>query len=676
MTMSRRDDPEGRGKALDLWQPPNGAGEPRFCVATTFTFHADFFEVECLGRFLQMDTHPQETDSVAYLIEREEKLSGARVCVLVDRRHATAKESLRWDVLPVVVPHAVQHAKLALLVWANRVRVVIGSGNLTKEGYRENLEVFGCLETAREQAGHHAAVLESITFLERVADRALGDEGGPGPRQRLRDTLAAARTLVQGWPPEERGRARVAPIFGGVGPSIFDQLRECWPPGGPPRHARVVSPFFDPDPRAAAVVPALVDVLAKRGDRSCRFYISAEPQADGRTRLFAPRGLIDAAREHTSTFAHGLPLEQGGEPRRLHAKMLALANDEWQLLLIGSSNFTRAGLGIAAGAANLEANLAYVTRTDDPDFRALECVWPDVGDEVDLDSPAIVWDPVFNGDSGEVGPPPLPAAFREALFDGGATPPALVLSLGEHLPPRWAIETTDGKGVLRSETWSGQTRDVRVVWACRPPVVLRVTWGEESHTADWPVNVVDLSTLPPPDVLRDLTLEELLDVLASTRPLHQAVVEVLVKRGRRKTPDVEPDPHKRVNTATFLLQRTKRVALALERLRERLERPIGSVEALDWRLLGPIGPRALAEAFRRDARSPDEARFFLAELALALKRVRVEEGARGGLEASLIRERLDARLAELEARAATMQGGSGLAMDRYITGAFAEARRR
>src|SRR5260370_29226646 len=120
MIMRVRSDSSGRGKALDLWQAPNGAGEPRFCVATTFTFDASFFEVECLGRFLQMDSHPQETDSVGYLIEREEKLAEARVCVLADRRHATTKESLRWDVLPVLVPRAAHHPRPPLLDAAAR----------------------------------------------------------------------------------------------------------------------------------------------------------------------------------------------------------------------------------------------------------------------------------------------------------------------------------------------------------------------------------------------------------------------------------------------------------------------------------------------------------------------------------------------------------------------------
>jgi hypothetical protein len=673
--MRRRGDSNGRGKALDLWQAPSGAGTPRFCVATTFTFDATFFEVECLGRFLQMDSHPQETDSVGYLIEREEKLAEARVCVLADRRHATTKESLRWDVLPVLVPRAAQHAKLALLVWADRARVIIGSGNLTEPGYRKNLEVFGCLETARNEAGSHAAVLESIAFLKGVAEQALGDEGRPGPRERLRDMLDAARALVREWPADGQRRVGTAPVFGGIGVSIVDQLRDRWPSGSVPRYVHVVSPFFDADPQSGAVASALVNVLAKRGERVYRFYVAAQTLEDGRTRLLAPRGLIDAAAAHATVFVHKLAAEQDGELRPLHAKMLALMNDDWQLLLIGSSNFTRAGFGPGEGAANLEANLVYLTRSDEPDFHALESVWPEVGDELDLDNPDIVWDPAVDPDSDAAGPPPLPAAFREALFDGGASPPRLILCLGEGLPSRWAIATTNGKEVRRSDMWSGPPGDLPVPWDGHPPVVLRVTWGELDHEADWPVNVVDMGTLPPPDALRNLTLEELLEVLASTRPLYQAVVAVLRRRERKKSGDVELDPHKRVNTATFLLQRTKRVALALERLRERLERPVASADALSWRLLGPIGPNALAEAFRKDARSPDEARFFLAELALALKRVRVEEAARGGVEATLIRDQIATIITEIEAQATAIPVANASAMDRYVTEAFSQARK-
>lgn len=71
--------PPPRGKALDLWTAPPEAGEPLVCVASSFTFDATFFETECVGRFLRMDNHPAESDAVAYLIEREEKLAATKV---------------------------------------------------------------------------------------------------------------------------------------------------------------------------------------------------------------------------------------------------------------------------------------------------------------------------------------------------------------------------------------------------------------------------------------------------------------------------------------------------------------------------------------------------------------------------------------------------------------------
>src|SRR5688572_25271531 len=98
--MSKKTSTEGhRRRALDLWQAPEDAGDPVACLATTFTFDASFFETECLGRFLQMDSHPDESESVAYLVEREEKLNAAKVAVFVDRRNAQSKESMRWDVV-------------------------------------------------------------------------------------------------------------------------------------------------------------------------------------------------------------------------------------------------------------------------------------------------------------------------------------------------------------------------------------------------------------------------------------------------------------------------------------------------------------------------------------------------------------------------------------------------
>ena len=39
-------------KMLDHWLPPEDAGDPLACLATSFTFDTDFFAEDCLSRFL------------------------------------------------------------------------------------------------------------------------------------------------------------------------------------------------------------------------------------------------------------------------------------------------------------------------------------------------------------------------------------------------------------------------------------------------------------------------------------------------------------------------------------------------------------------------------------------------------------------------------------------------
>src|SRR5712692_1166033 len=340
------------GKALALWEAPEGAGEARVCIASTFTFDAAFFETECLGRFLGMDAHPAESDAVSYMVEREEKLAAARVAVLADRRHARDKESLRWDVLGVLVPAAIQHSKISLLAWANHVRVIVGSGNLTEPGYRKNLEVFGALDLNRKEGGDRQAVTRILDFLAELVDSSIGIDAPDAPKSRARQALRSVRALIARWPETEASNPVL--ILGGPGRSILPQLAEAWPSASPPRTAYVVSPFFDNDDTDAA--GTLLQVLAK--DRAGHVFVDVrtESRPERRTRVFAPLPMVKFAATHADLTVRRVLPEQNDEMRDLHAKMIYLNNDDWCVVLGGSSNFTRAGLG-AGGKANFEANL-------------------------------------------------------------------------------------------------------------------------------------------------------------------------------------------------------------------------------------------------------------------------------------------------------------------------------
>ena len=138
----RKDEKPGYARLLDAWTPPPDAGEPLGCVATSFTFSSVFFEEDCLGRFVRLETDAAE-DGAAFLVEREEKFSQL-ICAaaLVDQRHARGSRSLRWDLLAARLPAGILHAKISLLLWTNTARLIVASANLTEDGYRRNHEVF------------------------------------------------------------------------------------------------------------------------------------------------------------------------------------------------------------------------------------------------------------------------------------------------------------------------------------------------------------------------------------------------------------------------------------------------------------------------------------------------------------------------------------------------------
>ena len=672
--MSRRKD-ETFGKALDLWQAPADAGEPLICIATSYTFDPTFFETECVGRFLQMEAHPSESASVAYLVEREEKLAGARVHALVDRRHARDKESLRWDIIGVLVPSAAQHAKLSLLVWKDHVRLIIGSGNLTEPGYRKNVEVFGTIDLSPAEGGSLGAVRAALDFLAELATFCVGVESSESPRGRLGDSLRRVGEHVRRWP-DRPSKLDGVPVFNSPTRSAIGQVEALSPPGSPPRQAYVVSPFFDHPPNDRRAVDRVKSLLAKRGEVYTSFFVKTEPLLDGRVRVYAPKAIAESSRSGDDVDVTPLTPAQQGEFRDVHSKLLSVGNDQWSVLMIGSSNFTAAGLGVTAGKGNLEANLLYRVKTTDPIFSELDGIWPEHTDTpLDVGSDNLLWEPCFEEDEdGGIGASPLPGAFREALFVSGKSS-ALKLTLLKGLPAEWTVRLPADRVLLSSMQASAGLHTIP--WdAAEPPFVLDVSWKQGSgdvQVASWPVNVANPASLPPPEVLRSLTLDDLLDILASTRPLPAAVAERLRQREKTKGIDPDLDPLKRMDSQTFLLRRTKRVARALDRLKERLERPALTQDAFEWRLRGVIGPIALAQAFITEATLPGEAKFCLAELALALGRVDAAVTAKGGLSPSVIKGMLSEAITAIEQRAAALPSSPDMAMlDAYVSAAFKE----
>ena len=155
--------------------------------------------------------------------------------------------------------------------------------------------------------------------------------------------------------------------------------------------------------------------------------------------------------------------------------------------------------------------------------------------------------------------------------------------------------------------------------------------------------------LAPPSELRNLSLDALIHILTSAKPLAQALADCRRRQhGKKNTEDIAVDPHKRVDTSAFLLQRTRRVAWALSALRQRLGQPVFSEQALCWRLRGPIGASSLCRAIMHEARSDAERCFLQTELCLELSRVRPRT-ASGSLSSDQVQAGIENLLSELRA---------------------------
>jgi hypothetical protein len=617
-------------KLLDYWLPPEGAGNAIACLATSFSFDRNFFEGDCLSRFLGLDSRRGEGDDLAVLIEEQEKLSETRVSVLVDRSWSAEVHDLRWDVVAVGLRSGLQHSKVALLVWEKLVRVIVGSANLTRAGYRSQIETATVLDAETGSEVPLGVLLQCTGALRRLVDRIPGSTSTSGPKQKALATLDDAERRFGTFDlPQKVSGLDLGVISCEPGRSLFDQLATVWK-GGPCRSATVVSPFFDVDESLNRPTESLSRWMAQRGDRDITFTIPVET-AGGRTVLHAPHSILDSVPRSCEVYFRAFTQPEQEDRRRLHAKALLLESASWVLLVTGSSNFTVPGLGLDSRAGHFEINLACAAPADSRSGkRLLQLFAAYEGDPIDLQN--VDWSPVL--DEEEISPLVVPWGFQQALVDP-APPAKIQLQFSPRdLPATWRIALPAGAPLLTSEQYAAigsPTEWTGDAGAGKLPLVLLVTWGvgADASTANWPINVTDASKLPPADELRNLPIEVLLEALASTRPLSEALSAALRKRERRLTQTRERDhldPLKRYSESGRQLYRARRLSLALIGLRRRLERPASSLEAVQWRLFGPLGPIAIALAQMTEVKEgraiPGEADFVLAELALTLTRVR------------------------------------------------------
>jgi len=635
------------GAMLELWRPPQHAGDPVGCLATTYTFDPELFADQCLGRFLEIDSEPDRED-LPFELQRETRLGGVYAAVLVDYTQAGVQHSLRWDLLPVRVRGAKLHAKLSVLAWTHLVRIIVSSANLSVPGYRRNQEVAASVDLRPGEADR-SLLAEVLAFLRGLLAFVPGADAGVPEVQRAEAFLQQVETLTAEWRAAKRNgavRRQLVCTLPGRGPqaparsSLDEAMDACRRRGRAPSEVWVASPFFDENEGTYRALTRLLDRMARGGQTLVGVCVPAvrDADVDSAPRLLAPRALLETSgRYRTQLTVAMLPeLDADRNRRPWHAKMMALFDDGYSALMIGSSNFTSAGMGVG-GHHNAEANL--LTIADRVQYArevgALQAVWPEMTAVADLD--AAEWLGARAADDEDEGGAAarLPAGFVSATYTAGSDRLVTLRLDPGALPEHWSIlacaqATHD---LLASAEWGerGCPEVVKLQWAAlQPPQTLQVRW--DGFSAVLPLNVEDSSELPPPDSLEGMTADDMLWILAAPDP--GAAFRLWARRVRPVDEDddgldqavpVDLDPLRRYDLRATFLHRIRHRARVLAELRANLERPVWGEQALSWRLRGMIGIAPLAERLLRELLEgkapPGEALLTLADFLIVLSEV-------------------------------------------------------
>jgi hypothetical protein len=621
-------------------------GKSVACIATTYTFDAAFFEVDLLPRFLGLKFDNTEREA-SFLIEREQALGTARACVLVDHTCVDAKQTtLRWDQIPVRVPGGVQHAKIVVLVWERRLRLMVSSANLTKTGYRTNREVAGVFDFFdSDQSAPLQLAKDALGFLRDLAE-STWVQGNEGARSRFTASMELARVRLQRWknaPGDFTPRELPRVTFVGGRPayvgrrmlSVIGQTGELW---GARRatEVAVMTPFSgETEAGMGRLIGRLKDMSRSSSASTSTFLAIPGRDAEEKGKKISglPRFFRDVWNSSWGDVQDGpsifvIPLRRPGEKinRALHAKALSWSDGERDLLLCGSSNFTPHGMG--DGVANVEANVCYqeISQARVRLDTRLPVRWSGEKNDLceDVFWPTDVESPVDERAS----QPFVPEVFKAISYDQKHGTLTVFFDSGHLFPSAWSLALSGDVDAVLLDSVRVPTVPTEGFIAVEVPetqrglvlTCVRVSWMNEEgqRQSGWiAVQTESLDNLLPPEEFRGLSSENIMNCLISGREPAELVgddddetAQVFKKKERSGA----YDPLREIDTTGYTLYQLRKLGQTLAALAERLEKSICTTEAVSYRLrYDALGPIALADALAKDL-DPAKANFDAAQM--------------------------------------------------------------
>ena len=225
----------------------------------------------------------------------------------------------RYLVVPVNVgAYQTFHPKLILLLGVDRGRLIIGSGNLTFNGYGDNLEVFTLFDWARNQTQHGGV----FSFIWNMINRIQEDWGYSEQTKRMLQKAEYQSQWLQNTNDDPN-----PPLLSSYTSSIFKGIKAVLD-GKVVNKITIISPFIDGHAQGIRSLysefnPSQIDLI-----------------------LQANRTVVDV-QNIQALISEGIPLnlfQAFEESRYIHAKIYLFETAEDILMFSGSANCTQSGL--------------------------------------------------------------------------------------------------------------------------------------------------------------------------------------------------------------------------------------------------------------------------------------------------------------------------------------------
>lgn len=229
------------------------------------------------------------------------------------------------------------HPKAVFLAGPESASLLVGSGNLTFGGWRDNAEVWSHFTSSEDPASIQAfrSCLDALAEATPLS-------------QSLKRELAAAFGEDREWTRARDGTSRLLTSLL-PGPSLLEQITALLP-ATPPDELVICSPYFDPGGEAA------IQLCERTQPRKVRVLVPPKGNllTETASRRFSERGLL----------ASVVGKAEESHARFVHAKFFAFRYGDEVRVFAGSANCSIAALTRSAGRGNVEMLASHVFAPD------------------------------------------------------------------------------------------------------------------------------------------------------------------------------------------------------------------------------------------------------------------------------------------------------------------------